>query len=580
VRSGLLQRKCACGGTAGSGGECAECKEKKLQRKSRGSGLENHNESFAPPIVHDVLRSRGEPLDTATRAFMEPRFAHDFSAVRLHTDSRAAESAGAVGASAYTVGSHIVFNAGRYSAGSSGSARLLAHELTHVVQQNQLTVPAAGKLAIASPDGPAETQAENVAGQISSGSAGGVGRIDRAVLQRQPFEPWPGQTGTDVSGTRRQNNAIISERVQRTGDPNYSQLMPILLEFDSSRCTLTSTMEINFVPASDAGARLSTDRFDRLKSKILSIANERLNGWVHIQVKNAAACDVCNGKNISVQVVAREGSSSDASVVELRSDTGRSSAGRIYGGGDNFLDNLFGGVSSSTLWHESGHIVLGLPDEYPPAPGDPPRPANRINTGDWSVMSDSDTFGRRSVMHPRHFSFMTAWLGRRFPNCTFDLVAESPPVVVDVVSGLSMSGAAVGSQWGLDVGADLAVGFSLDRQRRWRALIGAYGSMWLPLSLPERQAFFLGGLVGIDVSTNRSSGGFSARADLRAGAATFTGDVPDPNNFVPTLGGTLSLGYAGPLFEVGAIGGVSRFLSGSQRDNPYFLLGLRAGVTF
>jgi hypothetical protein len=67
---------------------------------------------------------------------MEPRFGHDFSKVRIHADAQAAESARAVSAKAYTVGQHIVFGQGRYAPQSSEGQRLIAHELTHVVQQN------------------------------------------------------------------------------------------------------------------------------------------------------------------------------------------------------------------------------------------------------------------------------------------------------------------------------------------------------------------------------------------------------------------------------------------------------------
>jgi hypothetical protein len=88
-----------------------------------------------PPVVHDVLRSPGQPLDAATRAFMEPRFGHDFSRVRVHADARAAASARAVNAHAYTYGRDIVFDTGRYAPGSAAGQHLLAHELTHVLQQ-------------------------------------------------------------------------------------------------------------------------------------------------------------------------------------------------------------------------------------------------------------------------------------------------------------------------------------------------------------------------------------------------------------------------------------------------------------
>lgn len=182
---GILQRQCACGQHTGGGGECEECKKKRqgLQRAAAGTVSGRH----APPIVHDVLRSPGRPLDAGTRAFMEsqlgrdsnrvrsasafPRLAasrleigsdgdaseqeaeriadrvgsfpssagsparRDFSQVRVHTDPLAAESARAVNALAYTVGSDVVFGAGQYAPATSTGRKLLAHELTHVVQQ-------------------------------------------------------------------------------------------------------------------------------------------------------------------------------------------------------------------------------------------------------------------------------------------------------------------------------------------------------------------------------------------------------------------------------------------------------------
>jgi outer membrane protein OmpA-like peptidoglycan-associated protein len=90
----------------------------------------------APPSVHKVLRSSGQPLDSATRAFMEPRFGHDFSQVRIHSDAAAAKSARDVSAHAYTVGQDIVFGAGRFAPHTREGQRLIAHELTHVVQKS------------------------------------------------------------------------------------------------------------------------------------------------------------------------------------------------------------------------------------------------------------------------------------------------------------------------------------------------------------------------------------------------------------------------------------------------------------
>jgi hypothetical protein len=133
-----------------------------------------------PPIVHDVLRSPGRPLEPPVRAEMEARFGHDFSRVRVHTDARAAESARAVDALAYTVGPGIVFDTGRYAPGTPGGRALLAHELTHVVQQDAGAPPS--QLEIGAVDDPAETQADSVARGATGPRtrASGLQRLRRA----------------------------------------------------------------------------------------------------------------------------------------------------------------------------------------------------------------------------------------------------------------------------------------------------------------------------------------------------------------------------------------------------------------
>jgi hypothetical protein len=151
-----LQRTCACNGG------CHGCRNEQeahehLQTKSVQAN--DTGETEAPPIVRDVLRSSGQPLDTSTREFMEPRFGHDFSQVRLHTDPQAAESARAVNALAYTVGRHVVLGAGQYAPGTNEGRKLLAHELTHVVQQSAVASEPA-KLTIGDPHDSYEREAE------------------------------------------------------------------------------------------------------------------------------------------------------------------------------------------------------------------------------------------------------------------------------------------------------------------------------------------------------------------------------------------------------------------------------------
>jgi peptidoglycan/xylan/chitin deacetylase (PgdA/CDA1 family) len=105
-----------------------------MQQETATRDSAKNGSDVAPPIVHDVLRSAGKPLDPVTRSYMEPRFGSDFSGVRVHSGGDAARSAEAVGARAYTVGQHIVMR-DSYSPRSHEGKSLLAHELAHTVQQ-------------------------------------------------------------------------------------------------------------------------------------------------------------------------------------------------------------------------------------------------------------------------------------------------------------------------------------------------------------------------------------------------------------------------------------------------------------
>jgi hypothetical protein len=120
-------------------------------------------------LVGQTLRSPGRPLDAGTRAYMEPRFGYDFSHVRVHTDDTAERSARAMNAVAYTAGTDIAFDGGRYAPNTPGGRALLAHELTHVAQQshaapNSMTATASG-------DSAAEREAATVSRQVADGGA-------------------------------------------------------------------------------------------------------------------------------------------------------------------------------------------------------------------------------------------------------------------------------------------------------------------------------------------------------------------------------------------------------------------------
>ena len=188
TQGGMLQRKCACGNASGVAGTCTECQKKQelslqpklsisepgdryeqeadlvaeqvmqrplpevhldssvgqIQRQNRSDSEEpkqhsrvgsNISDSETSQLTNGILSSNGQPLDSKSRAFMEPRFGQDFSHVRIHTGIRADDSARSFHAKAYTLGNHIVFANGQYQPNTVSGQHLLAHELTHTMQQ-------------------------------------------------------------------------------------------------------------------------------------------------------------------------------------------------------------------------------------------------------------------------------------------------------------------------------------------------------------------------------------------------------------------------------------------------------------
>jgi len=188
VPSVLLQRKCACGNHTVTGRECTECTEctEKKHNLQRKASNQRESTDEIPPIVHEILNSPGHPLDSRTRAFMEPRLGHDFSQVRVHTDAKAAESARAVNALAYTVGRDVVFGAHQYRPEINIGHQLLAHELAHVVQQGATTQ---SPLQLGEVQSATELEADAVAHSVVSDKYSRlVAHMATNTLQRQGTE--------------------------------------------------------------------------------------------------------------------------------------------------------------------------------------------------------------------------------------------------------------------------------------------------------------------------------------------------------------------------------------------------------
>jgi hypothetical protein len=165
-----------------------------LQRAAAADTLEE-----APPEVHEVLRAPGAPLDADTRNAMEDRLGADLSDVRVHTDDRAAASARAARANAYTVGRSIVFDHGRYAPNSAGGRALLGHELVHTIQQGGGPPPASGQpLQIDAVDSASEGQAQAIGTAVTRpGSARPTHEpLPTPSPHRLARDPVPGQEPT------------------------------------------------------------------------------------------------------------------------------------------------------------------------------------------------------------------------------------------------------------------------------------------------------------------------------------------------------------------------------------------------
>lgn len=209
VAGGYLGRKCDCGQHTIAGGACESCREKSganLQRSAIVNDSVNGHENGVPPIVHEVLHSPGQTLDEQSRAFFEPRFGQDFSHVRVHSDARAAVSAAAVNAMAYTFGNHVVFGSEQYALANSAGRELLAHELAHVVQQGPVV---------------SESQPTSISKPSDSGEAN-ADHLSRSALAGERIAPQGSASSPPVLARK-----VIPRLVHCTGGSDGSPTDPV-----------------------------------------------------------------------------------------------------------------------------------------------------------------------------------------------------------------------------------------------------------------------------------------------------------------------------------------------------------------
>ncbi len=227
-----LQRSCAC---EEKGGQCARCHARRGALQRSAAGMSFSPGMAAPAAVSDVLRAPGAPLPSETRAWMEGSFGHDFSGVRIHADGPARRSAEAVDAHAYTVGQHVVLGGSAPGLGADAGARLLGHELAHVVQQSRGGVasgvdPDPGLETEAQRAGEAVAESEPV--QVMGGSGPGLQRDAKsdaqAPTQSEADGPYLDDPDLLAMGYREGDYAYVSETVTiddvpvKAGERSYS----------------------------------------------------------------------------------------------------------------------------------------------------------------------------------------------------------------------------------------------------------------------------------------------------------------------------------------------------------------------
>ena len=155
--------------------------------------------------IKKTIGSPGQPLDSETRSFMEPRFAYDFSRVKIHASAEATDSAAGLNARAYTFGNSIVFGQGEYKPGSNEGRSLIAHELAHIVQQGSSDAGINDNVRIGTPDHPSEKFADLAAQNLLNDNTSSYrstalqirhalrsSAIGRPVIQRQ-VKTWAGE---------------------------------------------------------------------------------------------------------------------------------------------------------------------------------------------------------------------------------------------------------------------------------------------------------------------------------------------------------------------------------------------------
>jgi hypothetical protein len=502
--------------------------------------------AHAVSMIRTVLRDSGEPLRADLRADLEPRFGADFSRVRVHADEAANASARQLNAQAYTVGQHIVFGKDRFVPQTAAGRALLAHELTHAIQQGHT-------------DGvPHETTRSGDAAETAARHHSAQALADAAP--RPPaIAPSPpaiaGDEGTaevvDVVTQFQQSGSAFSARMQRDQFRTHAEAQqalagghPPLMDEGFANVSMDATSGAVTIPVSVAVRRataadtalgppekisssgISDAKVQDVANQFIAECNSGLNNWFTLFVPPCQGVPFA-GRELPITVkVTRTSAANPDFAVAVSSHTGRS----FVSHDDKVVVLYAGDIGATTMRHEGTHMVLGAPDEYEESDAALRRQAplqkgeQRVRH-DWTLAGDSAAWGIFSVLRARHFSFVPVFaqqvltsLGHLECMPVLHEVTRPQPHLLRLTLGEGYSGYGGGA---LHVEAGADVGWFLDRERDWRAFLGVHGHVFLPGAQPN--AYLFGARLGLEHKWRSSRLGPTAEAFAETGAAFETG---------------------------------------------------------
>ncbi|WP_437896339.1 eCIS core domain-containing protein [Sorangium sp. So ce124] len=463
----------------------------------------------------------GAPMSPGVRSFFEPRFQRDFSRVRIHDHARAADAADAIHARAFSLGDDIAFARGEFAPATHEGARLLAHELAHVVQRQG----GAGRGVITRQAAPFRQR------RFQDRSGGGTTDFVETVQSA------PTRSGNTISGTVHREE--FAPAVGSAPQQSISQ-GEVAVQFDAQTCQMRLPYKFNFVQQATSGTPgICEEPASTTAVTPLSAARVQEIGREYVAAVNAGLRDQftaritgcennCANRDIEIVPAATLDASSPNRTVNVVNRGGRGDAGTICARDMN----------TGFVVHESGHQLLGMGDEYreddPAVRQRVPQWARdeRVRT-DLTQLGDRHSYGRFAQYNERHFRFAQLFLEAAFPGCSVALngiTRRSPDYRLDFLAGgmLFPGGSAIA------LGGAFTVGLPLTRQRQLELRLGAQGIYLSTLAPLYREALLLGATAALEWRTSPAN--FAATFGLFGTGGVyhqFRDETTDPRAPVP-----------------------------------------------